>query len=67
VRRARAATQCRVVGHRKIGEGELVHALRETLQRAQRQAKHLFESKQHLDDRVGVDAWSATAIELLMF
>src|SRR5471032_2128014 len=54
-----AATQRRVVGHRQIGEGELVHAPRETLQRAQRQAKHLFESKQHLDDRVGVDAWPA--------
>src|SRR5471032_2875119 len=55
-----AATQRRVVGHRQIGEGELVHARRETLQRTQWQAKHLLESEQHLDDRVGVDAWSAT-------
>jgi hypothetical protein len=55
-----AATQRRVVGHRQIGEDELVHAPRETLQRAQRQAKHLFESEQHLDDRVGVHAWTAT-------
>src|SRR5471030_1457059 len=55
-----AAAQRRVVGHRQIGEGELVHARRETLQRAQWQAKHLLESEQHLDDRVGVDAWPAT-------
>src|SRR5471032_2081156 len=55
-----AATQRRVVGHRQIGEGELVHAPRETLQRAQRQAKYLLESEQHLNNRVGVDAWSAT-------
>jgi hypothetical protein len=41
------ATQRRVVGHRQIAEGELVHAPRETLQCAQRQAKHLFESEQH--------------------
>lgn len=54
-----AATQRRVVGNRQIAEGELVHAPRETLQRAQRQAKHLFESEQHLDDRVGVDTWPA--------
>src|SRR5471030_1914678 len=55
-----AAAQRRVVGHRQIGEGELVHARRETLQRAQWQAKHLLEAEQHLDDRVGVDAWSTT-------
>lgn len=24
------------------------------------EAKHLFESEQHLDDCVGVDVWSAT-------
>src|SRR5471032_3306414 len=40
-----AAAQHRVVGHRQIGEGELVHTPCETLQRAQWQAKHLFESK----------------------
>src|SRR5476649_2602182 len=54
-----AAAQHRVVGHRQIGEGELVHTPCETLQRAQWQAKYLFESEQHLDDRVSVDAWSA--------
>ena len=54
-----AAAQHRVVGHRQIREGELVHTPCETLQRAQWQAKYLFESEQHLDDRVSVDAWSA--------
>lgn len=56
---ASAATPRRVVGYRQIAEGELVHVPRETLQRAQRQAKHLFEPEQHLDDRVGVTAWPA--------
>lgn len=45
----RAAAQCRVVRHWQRWEGQDAQALREALQRAQRQVEHLLESEQTLD------------------
>ncbi|EEF24967.1 conserved hypothetical protein [Ricinus communis] len=57
----RATAQCRVVRYRQPGEAKCAQTLRETLQRPQRQAKHLFQPQQHLNHCVSINAWPATS------
>ncbi len=56
----RAAAQCRVVRHWQRWEGQGAQALREALQRAQRQVEHLLETEQTLDQRIRIDERVAT-------
>ncbi|KVD73020.1 hypothetical protein WS62_09185 [Burkholderia sp. ABCPW 14] len=56
LQRLRATAQRRVVRYRQISEGQVPLALCETLKRSQRQAKHLLEPEQSLDDRIGIHA-----------
>jgi len=58
-KRLRAAAQRRVVRHGQGGERQLAQALREALQRAQRQTEHDLEAQQRLDQRVTVEARTA--------